>query len=334
MSDQIEVKSNFSSFSPQSNHYPFGRRAFLAGAAGSLAAGALSLPQSAKAQSDSTPPPIVLFSKHIEWMEYDEMADTLAEMGFDGVDLTVRGGGHVEPNNVEEDLPRAVEAVRNVGLEVYQITTRISGRDEEGADTILRTASALEIPYYRFGAFSYQDYDDIFTQLEAWREPLQALAGMNAYYNIKAGYHLHSGGRNIGVAVWDLHEMLRDVANEWVGVNYDIGHAFAEGSRLAWRVNYRLIAPMIHMASAKDFAWEHDPQRGWRATHPPIGEGIVQWRDILSLMKEDGFQGPISIHVEYDVGGDTEEEHRRNMLDAIRNDLESLRGKMAEVGWA
>ena len=48
-----------------------------------------------------------VFSKHLHWLSVDVLADALAEIGFDGVDLAVRPGGHVEPERVETELPAA-----------------------------------------------------------------------------------------------------------------------------------------------------------------------------------------------------------------------------------
>ena len=39
-------------------------------------------------------------------------------MGFDGVDITVRKGGHVEPGRVAQDLPPLVKLLRAHNLEV------------------------------------------------------------------------------------------------------------------------------------------------------------------------------------------------------------------------
>ena len=44
------------------------------------------------------------------------MAAVANDLGFDGVDLSVRPGGHVEPDNVETDLPKAIEALADNGL--------------------------------------------------------------------------------------------------------------------------------------------------------------------------------------------------------------------------
>ena len=38
-----------------------------------------------------------VFSKHFQTMGAEKLGKTLAELGVDGVDLTVREGGHIQP---------------------------------------------------------------------------------------------------------------------------------------------------------------------------------------------------------------------------------------------
>ncbi len=69
---------------------------------------------------------ISVFSKCLQWLDYPGTAGIAAEAGFDGVDLTVRAGGHVLPERVEEDLPKAVEAATKAGIHVRMIVTDIT----------------------------------------------------------------------------------------------------------------------------------------------------------------------------------------------------------------
>lgn len=87
------------------------------------------------------PTRICIFSKHLQWLDYQGMVQTAADIGFDGVDLTVRPGGHVWPERVEEDLPKAVQAVRAAGLDVPMITTAVTDPDDALTARILATAS-------------------------------------------------------------------------------------------------------------------------------------------------------------------------------------------------
>ena len=84
-------------------------------------------------------PIVCVFSKHLAKLDYDQLGRAAHELGFDGVDLTVRPGGHVVPERVAEDLPRAVEAIRSHGVEVPLITTAITSASDPSARAILST---------------------------------------------------------------------------------------------------------------------------------------------------------------------------------------------------
>jgi hypothetical protein len=81
---------------------------------------------------------ISLFSKHLQWLNYKDMAALAAEIGYDGIDLTVRADGHVKPDRVKDDLPKAVEAIKQAGLNIYTITTDIREADEKYTADVLQ----------------------------------------------------------------------------------------------------------------------------------------------------------------------------------------------------
>ncbi|HSH09257.1 MAG TPA: twin-arginine translocation signal domain-containing protein, partial [Oceanipulchritudo sp.] len=85
------------------------RRKFLSQAGlGVAAVGLGSAWGSVSAAPNSTAMPIYVFSKHLQFLGYEALAKTAGELGFDGIDLTVRRRGHVLPERVREDLPNAV----------------------------------------------------------------------------------------------------------------------------------------------------------------------------------------------------------------------------------
>ena len=135
------------------------RRKFLKSVAG--AGVMVSLPSAGA--SDAVPDnplsrvPVVYFSKHLQWLNWEQMAETAAELGFDGIDLTVREGGHVQPERVKEDLPKVAGIVRKAGLDIPMITAGIVDIHSPHAEDIIRTAGELGIHRYRWGWFSWSD---------------------------------------------------------------------------------------------------------------------------------------------------------------------------------
>ena len=56
---------------------------------------------------------LVMFSKHLGALSIPEAGQAIKGLGFDGVDLTVRPGGHVEPIGPKADSKRGRRDVQD-----------------------------------------------------------------------------------------------------------------------------------------------------------------------------------------------------------------------------
>ena len=165
---------------------------------------------------------VCIFSKHLQWLDYEEMGEAAAELGFDGVALTTRPRGHVLPERASEDLPRAVEAVRKAGIEVPMLTTAITDPEDSASQTILSLADQLNIRFYRMGYFSYENATDISARLDELKPQVKALAALNQQHRVFGGYQNHSGERYVGAPIWDVWELIRNLNSKWIGCQFDI----------------------------------------------------------------------------------------------------------------
>ena len=83
------------------------------------------------AAAQAAPPgrlPIGIVSRHLQWTTLEDAIAVAKEAGFDAIEWNVRKGGHVAPERVEQELPRAVELTRKAGLAVTMITDVDPGR--------------------------------------------------------------------------------------------------------------------------------------------------------------------------------------------------------------
>lgn len=286
--------------------------------------------------SSRAPIQICIFSKHLQWLDYAEMAEAAAELNFDGIDLTVRPGGHVLPDNVERDLPSAVKAVRSAGLDVLTMTTAINDPDDPATEKILGTASDLGIRFYRTGYFRYEDDLSVDSAIDEVHRKMEGLARLNARYEIRGNYQNHAGTGYFGASLWDLREVLNKIGSDHLGSQFDIRHAVVEGA-FSWAIDFRALSDYVQTAVAKDFYWKLEGDK-WDVINCPLGEGVVDFPAYLKLLRVSGFSGPFSLHLEYPLGG--AESGRRELssgsdqvLTAMRRDLGLLRRLLEEAGF-
>jgi sugar phosphate isomerase/epimerase len=287
-----------------------------------------------------TPAPlkICIFSKHLQFLDWQGLAGTAAEIGFDGVDLTVRTGGHVLPERVEEDLPKAAGIIRKAGLTLPMVTAGITDIRSPHAETMLKTFNALGIARYRWGGFQWIEGKPLPDRLEELKKEAALLGELNKKHKVCAMYHNHSG-TEVGASTWDLWYILKDLDRDRLGVNYDAAHATIEGGLGGWIASLRLAAPMLKGIAVKDFRWARNARGEWKVEWCPIGDGMVNFKKFFAMIKEAGFSGPLQMHFEYPLGGAEGGARsikiaKSEVAAAMRRDLTRLRGWLREAGLA
>src|SRR5215216_4397013 len=120
------------------------------------------------------------FIKFLTALKYEEMADAIAEAGFDGVEVTARQKEtYIHPDRAADELPRLKEVLDKRKLEISILTTDIVRHDEPNAQSMLRTAASLGIKRYRLGFFRYDLKKPILPQVAALRPVIRDIAAMN-----------------------------------------------------------------------------------------------------------------------------------------------------------
>lgn len=268
------------------------RREFLLATSGLLTAAALIQPE-ASAQAAKPANSICVFTKPFNSLSFDELADKIAELGFDGIEAPIRAGGHVEPKEVEDRLPELVEALAKRNLEITVMTSDVNDPNDPLTKRVLRTAATLGIKRYRMKYFKYDLDLPVMDQIQEWKPLLKDLAALNHDFGIRGLYQNHAGRNYLGAALWDVKIALEGIPVEDIAVAYDIRHATAEAG-MSWPVTFNMIQPLVDTVYVKDFEWGE----GQKPMNVPLGEGRTPV-DFFKLLKEIGFDGPISLHEEY-----------------------------------
>ncbi|MEE4216365.1 MAG: sugar phosphate isomerase/epimerase family protein [Xanthomonadales bacterium] len=315
------------------------RRKFIQTAGGgiitaSLAPGLLAGDGPGISGDSSGQPALYLFSKAIQFLDYREMAQAAAAMGFSGLDLTVRPGGHVEPDRYDRDLPAAVSAIKDAGLDCEMMVTKIVGTDNRRDYDLLALARSLGIKSYRLGGLKYDGKTSATETVKRYQVQLAELAEWNRRIGITGMYQNHSGEGAFGASIWDIFLAVKDLDPDALGIQFDVRHAVTEGGR-NWADGYRLLKPYIRSLAIKDFIWAEIDGK-WKLVNTPMGEGMVDFSRYFGMLKESGMDYPVSVHCEYDLGGAEKGRRepampREQILAAIRQDVVTIKKLWAEA---
>lgn len=275
-----------------------------------------------------------VFSKHFQTMDADALGRTMKELGVEGVDLTVRHGGHVEPESVTAGLPAFQQALAGHDIKVSMLTTSITGAEEPHAADVIQTAGRLGIRYIKLGYWAYGGFGSYKQQAAEVKAAVKDLEPLLKDNGVKAGFHTHSGkfmGLNADFAL----RLIEDCDPEVVGIYCDAGHCTIEGGAAGWMMGLDLVADRLFMVAVKDMAFfrTDSPQsarKGWRLMMVPMDSGLTDWPEFIRCLKAIDFKGPVSFHSEYQGPHSFIDMTQEQVVAQTRKDLAYFRSLVAD----
>jgi sugar phosphate isomerase/epimerase len=239
----------------------------------------------------------VYFTKTLQSLDVPGLIGFCKDVGLDGVDLAVRPGYPVHPDNAVAELPRAAKAFTDAGLVIGLVSAPTNLIDPAGrpARAVFEAAGKAGVPAVKIGYFPYRgDFDAAMTDA---RKRLADFAKLAERTGVRACYHTHSGA-NLGNNAAGLRLLLTDLDPHHVGAFVDTGHTAVNGGPI--RMELDLVRLWLSLLAIKDMAWERGG-KGWTHRVVPAGEGIVHWPEVGQAVKERRFNGTVSLHGEYEA---------------------------------
>lgn len=271
-----------------------------------------------------------MFSKHLDMLGLSvaDVAQDMKSIGLDGVDLTVRPGGRVEPENVEKQLPEVCAQFAQYGLEVSLLTTAIDSIHSPYAEAIFDTAAECGIPAIKLGYWYLRNPKEFWSVYDYARVQLAGIAELAGNYGVSANIHIHSGPFLSAMAPV-VYMLLDEVCNpSSIGAYIDTGHMLIEGGYDGWRQGMIMLAPYTNLVALKGYSWAAVEEDGkTKVTRKMLGfsESMQDWKQIFTLLKDFGYDGTVSLHSEYG------ELDRAGLVKQTKSDLQVIKDTLAEI---
>ena len=150
---------------PICNRRSFIRTAAVGSVASVTCTGASTLPLRAASGNSENEHTFCAFTESFQDWSIPQVCEQFKEIGLNGLDLTLRPGGHIEPEDVRQRLPAAARAAQSAGLEISMLTTAIRD-DDKSAEAILATAGQLGIRRVKLGYYGYERFGRLLHQID------------------------------------------------------------------------------------------------------------------------------------------------------------------------
>ena len=242
----------------------------------------------------------IFFTKQLKGMDVGETGEVVAAMGFAGLDVAVRPGYCVNPENVAKALKPAVRQWEDAGLAVPMVTTAGDFTDPDApvAETLLAACAEAGVGEIKLGYWKYAE-DGYWQQVDAARKALAGFAALAEKHGVRCALHTHSGAF-LGLNASSAMHLVDGHDPRFIGIYLDPGHLSVNGEPVAMAID--MVKDYLCLVAAKNFVYVAKEQEGevaWSRALVSLRKGLVDWPAAIAALKAVGYDGPVSFHSEY-----------------------------------
>lgn len=233
-----------------------------------------------------------VFTKPWKTQSIAELGELVKGFGFDGIELPVRPGFQVEPENIVRDLPKAAKQLSALGAKIYSVAgptdeATIVACAEAGVPVIRTMASISREEGYLAGEARYQEQYD-------------ALVPLLEKHGVTIGVQNHCDWF-VANAV-GLRSLLGKYDPRHVAAVWDAAHEALNGCLPELAID--TIWSHLCMVNLKNAIWSrtNDPEAEYAEwTHYWTGgrHGLASWPRVVQELQGRGYEGVVCLTAEY-----------------------------------
>lgn len=224
-------------------------------------------------------------------MPLPELGDFIAGLGFDAVELPVRPGYPVEPENVTQELPKAARCLAEHGVRIASVAgptdeATISACSESGVQIIRTMVSVGEGGYMSTEARTKQDYEAMVPLLDKYGVTLGVQNHCDAFVCNAMG----------------LRHLLEGFDRKHVAAVWDAAHNALNGEDPELAID--IVWPWLCMVNLKNAFWtrKNGPEAEnveWTHYWTSGRQGLASWPRVAAELQKRGFNGVVCLTAEY-----------------------------------
>lgn len=271
----------------------------------------------------------VLFTDNLSDLNIEQVSPAVKEAGFDGIDITLRPGGHVKPEHAEMGLAAARAVADRHEVSIPMASTAIADVDSPHAEDVIAACAHYGVKQIKLGYWRYEPFGTIQQQIDTAKKKLDRIVKLARKYHVQPCVHVHSGDilTNGGPI---LYLLLKDYSPDEVGAYVDPMHMTVEGGLFGWEMGLDLLVPWVALVGIKNFRWQQleRNERGqmeYRTEYVPLADGQANLPRFMDRLREMSYDGVVSLHSEYKGSSSFRKLNSQELLEQSAVDLRYLK---------
>jgi sugar phosphate isomerase/epimerase len=227
----------------------------------------------------------------------EQVVEKLSAHGYDGVEWRVHEDYHIAPKELVSRAHEIKRLVDDHGLEVSCLMGFAPIADLDQQRWFAEACAILNCSRYRPGAVIYdgtRHYRDLY---QATVDALGKVIDTVSTFGVKPVIETHFG--TIAPSASLALRLVQPFDPAKIGINYDPANLVIEG-RESWQMGLELLGPYLDYVHAKNIAWVRENGK-WRWVFASMGDGQVDWAEVMRLLALVGYAGYISFENFYRV---------------------------------
>ena len=222
----------------------------------------------------------------------DELGALVAEMGFDGVELPVRPGYQVEPENAQDLLPAAAATLKKHGVELISVAGPCT-------EAIIRACGEAGGPILRI-MVRIPDDTDYLSHIENTQRAWDGLLPVLERSGVTLGVQNHKQ-RFLTHAMHIYHAIHRYDPKQ-IGAVWDAAHEAFAGADPELALD--VVWSHLCLVNLKNGLWEWDGTSNlgvtkWKPKWVAGHQGLCDWPRVAHELKCRSYAGDICLTAEY-----------------------------------
>jgi sugar phosphate isomerase/epimerase len=260
--------------------------------------------------------------------DIERVAERMVKLGVNAIELPIRPGYQVTPENVATALPKAVRALESYGLTICSAAAPlddviVSACGDNGV-TLIRTMVSVDLEKARYAATIAQH-----------RARWDALIPLLDKTGVRIGVQNHSGNA-VGSAIGLYHVMERYDPRHVCAI-LDMAHCGVAGEPVELSVDllWERMPGLVNFKNAyrERVNGPEDSEAVFR-THWTTGRhGAYSWSGLVAELRRRDFKGTFVLPAEYFDPSGEPQRMGDDVLPYLETDVEYLRS-LADAAWS